>query len=139
MEYRKKSSPLKKILLGMSVRCPNCEQGAMFDGLFQMNPTCPVCSVRFERRDGESLGGMMFTLGFAEIITVGGYFLVDALFDPPMVTQLIFWSVFTVLFCVLFYRNGRGIWVGIVYLTGGVYKDDEAPEEEPPTDWTKLD
>lgn len=137
MNYRKDSSAVKKILLGMLVRCPNCEQGKMFNGLFQINETCPVCGVRFERRDGESLGGMMFTLGFAELISIGGFFLVDALWSPPMMAQLAFWLAFTVAFCVLFYRNGRGIWVGIVYLTGGVYRDDEAPETKEPIDWTK--
>ncbi|MDX1993221.1 MAG: DUF983 domain-containing protein [bacterium] len=139
MQYRKQSSALKKLWCGVIVRCPNCERGAMFQGLFRMNATCPVCGVRFERRDGESLGGMMFTLGFAEVLSVGGFFLTEALFAPPLLVQLAVWTVFTVAFCVLFYRSGRGLWVSVVYLTGGVYRDDEAPPPKtPPTDWTKL-
>jgi uncharacterized protein (DUF983 family) len=138
MQYHRQSSAVKKLWLALNVRCPNCEQGAMFDGLFRMNPTCPVCEVRFERRDGESLGGMMFTLGLSEILSLGGYFLTQALFAPPIAAQLAFWAAFTVFFCTLFYRNGRGLWIGVVYLTGGVYKDDEQPDQKPPTDWTNF-
>lgn len=134
---KRDGSAIKKLANSMLVRCPNCEQGAMFNGLFQMNPTCPVCEVRFERRDGESLGGMMFTLVFVELFSVGGFFLAEALFDPPIIAQLIFWIAFSILFCVLFYRNGRGLWVGVVYLTSGLYKDGEAPERQT-TDWTQY-
>jgi uncharacterized protein (DUF983 family) len=138
MQHKKQSSPVHKLFYGMIARCPNCEQGLMFANAFRINTTCPVCSVRFERREGESIGGMIFTLGFAEILSIGGYFLFDALFDLSLATQLIIWSIFTIAFCILFYRSGRGLWVATVYLTGGVYRDDEAPPEEPKTDWAKI-
>ena len=125
MQHKKESSPIKKILLGTAVRCPNCEQGHMFDGLFKMNETCPICEVRFERAEGESIGGMMFTLGLAEVLALAGYFITHAMWGLSVTTQLIIWGLFSIVFCILFYRNGRGTWVGIVYLSGNVYKDGE--------------
>ena len=113
------------MLVGFTLRCPNCEQGKLFSGSFEMNPTCPNCGVRFERHSGESLGGMMINLVTAELLTVGGWILTEVLFDLPWVPVLAFWVVFNILFCVAFYRSARGIWVAISYMGGGVYADSE--------------
>lgn len=100
-----------------------------------MNATCPYCGVRFEREEGESVGGMYINLAFAELFTVGGYFLVNALFHPPFLPHIIFWTAFNVLFVLLFYRHARSLWIGISYLTGGVYADpDEQKEYTHPPD-----
>jgi uncharacterized protein (DUF983 family) len=114
----------RKLLVGLLLRCPNCEQGRIFRGLFKMEATCAVCDVRYERQDGESLGGMLFNLGLAETLSIGGYFVSEALFHPPLAFQLIFWGVFNVMFVVLFYRHARALWVSINYLAGGVYTDE---------------
>jgi uncharacterized protein (DUF983 family) len=116
---------IHKLLLGLLLRCPNCEQGHMFHGLFQMDATCPYCGARYERREGESIGGTLVNLCIAELLSIGGYFLSEALFHPPLAFQLIFWITFNIAFVVLFYRHARGIWVSIVYLSGGVYPDED--------------
>lgn len=122
----------RPILQGLRLRCPHCEQAHMFNGLFDIKPKCPNCGVVFERSEGESLGGAMLSLVIAEILSIGGFFLTHWLFEPPMVAQLIFWILFNLIFIVLFSRHGRGMWIGIIYLTGGVYADDndESAEEE---------
>jgi uncharacterized protein (DUF983 family) len=109
----------------LRLRCPNCGQGHIFTGLFKKNDVCPVCGVRFERESGESVGGMYINLALAELITIGGFFIVNALFKPPFLPHLIFWAVFNVVFVALFYRHARSLWIGTTYLTGGVYKDPE--------------
>ena len=115
----------------LRLRCPNCGQGRIFTGLFKMNKTCPVCGVRFEREDGESVGGKYINLALAELVTIGGFFLVNALFHPPFEPHLVFWVIFNIAFVTLFYRHARSLWIGTVYMTGGVYKDrDEANDEE---------
>ncbi len=114
----------------LSLHCPNCGEGRIFTGLFSMNQTCPVCGVRFERESGESVGGMYINLSIAELLTIGGFFLVNTLAHPPFVPHLIFWVVFNVAFVALFYRHARSLWIGTTYLTGGVYKDREGEEEE---------
>jgi len=117
-----------KLLVGMLLRCPNCEQGKMFTGLFTMRTTCPVCGARFERKQGESIGGTLINLVFAEILSVGGFFVSEALFHPPLAFQLVFWIAFNLLFVVFFYRHARGMWVAIAYLSSGVYPD---PDSQP--------
>lgn len=117
----------EKLLLALFLRCPNCGKGKMFRDLFTIERTCPVCGVRFERRSGESVGGMYINLGLAEFLSVGGFFLFQALFNPPWVPHLVFWILFNIVFVVLFYRHSRALWVAIGYLTGGVYRDSDAP------------
>jgi uncharacterized protein (DUF983 family) len=116
---------IRALWLGLRLRCPNCGQGKMFNNLFDMKKTCPVCHVRFERQSGESIGGMVINLALAEVISIGGFFLIDGLFHIPIATQLIFWIPFTFLFCVFFYRHARAMWVGVAFLVGGVYTDEE--------------
>src|SRR5690606_28697538 len=74
---------LRVLWTAFRLRCPNCGQGRTFTGLFAMNKTCPYCGVRFERESGESVGGMYFNLVAAELLTMGGFFTVNALFAPP--------------------------------------------------------
>ena len=116
---------IHKLIVGFVLRCPNCEQGLIFTGLFKMNKTCPNCGVRFERLDGESIGGMFINLGVVELLSVGGYFLFQALFNPPFSFQLVFWIAFNLIFVVLFYRHSRALWIAISYLTNGVYRDPD--------------
>jgi len=104
---------LKILGRGLWLRCPNCGQGVMFRGLFKMEATCPECHVRYERKYGESIGGMFINLLVVETISVAGYFISDALLKPPLIFQLIFWGTFNLVFVILFYRHARALWVAI--------------------------
>ncbi len=120
---------LHKLMVGARLRCPNCEQGRLFAGMFRMRDTCAVCGVRFERSSGESLGGMMVNLVVAELLTVGGFFISYAALGAPedMTPLIVFWLTFDVLFVLAFYRPARGMWVAVTYLTSGLTSDDDAP------------
>lgn len=125
MQSRNLAHALTVLKRGLLLRCPNCGQGKMFSGLLHMNPLCPYCQVRYERHSGESVGGMYINLILAEFLTIGGYFLAEALWHPPAVPHLIFWIAFNIIFVVLFYRHARALWVSIVYLSGGVQPDPD--------------
>ncbi len=120
---------VSKLLLGLLLRCPNCGRGRMFRGLFKMEPTCPYCGARYERQSGESIGGTLINLCVAEVLSVGGYFVSQALWSPPLAFQLVFWITFNIVFIVLFYRHARGLWVSIAYLAGGVYADSDTGQQ----------
>jgi uncharacterized protein (DUF983 family) len=116
---------LEALRRGLFLLCPNCGQGKMFNNLFQMNPTCPYCHVRYERQSGESVGGMYLNLILAELITMGGFFIVNAVWSPPFWPHFTFWIIFNIVFVILFYRHARALWVSVVYLAGGVQPDPD--------------
>jgi len=125
MRSRKFSYIGHKLKVGFTLRCPNCEQGKMFHGLFKMDPVCPYCQSRFERRSGDAVGGVYISVALAELTSVGGFFLVHGLFHPPIMLQLLIWVPYILLFVVLFYRHARGLWTGILFVTGAVYPDPD--------------
>ncbi|MFN8527571.1 MAG: DUF983 domain-containing protein [Anaerolineae bacterium] len=108
-----------------NLRCPHCGIGRTFSGLFKANELCAHCGVRFERHSGESVGGMYINLSIAETTTMGGFFLFNTLFHFPVVPHAIFWVLYNIAFVTYFYNRSRSLWVGVNYLTGGVYRDDD--------------
>lgn len=121
---------------GLRLKCPNCEEGRMFKHLFEIEPTCDVCHVRFERLDGESIGGMAITMGIIPPMSLLGYFIVAIFFDVPVWINASFWLLFIIIGVTWIYRHSRAAWVVISYLTGGVYADENPPE--PPVDSTEA-
>lgn len=102
----------------------------MFHHLFEIDATCAVCGVRFERRDGESIGGMAITMGVIPPLSLVGFFAVEFLTPAPLWLNAVLWLVFIVVGCVWIYRHSRAAWVAVSYITGGVYAD--APEPDTP-------
>ncbi|MGH2541614.1 MAG: DUF983 domain-containing protein [Ardenticatenaceae bacterium] len=110
---------------GFRLRCPVCEQGALFDGWFKMHALCPHCSVRFERYEGEVLGGMSLALSLTTFIFLVGFFTTEALFEWPLWLHLLIWLSFVTIFPILFYRYSRALWVVFLHFTGAVFWDHE--------------
>lgn len=132
MKYRKESGKLKKLFLGATLRCPNCEVGSVSDGLFSIRPTCPNCQVRFERKQGESTGASIIWISFLPISALILFF--TMYFVNPTLPIWLLVTVplgFVTIIGVLFYRNARGLWIAMTYLAGGVYADEEAPVRPP--------
>jgi uncharacterized protein (DUF983 family) len=121
------STIIRKLWVGARLRCPNCEQGKMFTGMLTMRRVCPVCGVVFERQSGDSVGAMYINLGVASMTGLGGFFLVNTLYHPPMGPHIAFWVAYAIIFSALFHRHARGISVAIYYLTVGLQKDDDVP------------
>ncbi len=111
---------------GCRLNCPVCEQGKLFSTMFKMNKTCPHCSVRFERFQGEELGGMTISIVVTTTIFMVGYFLAEVYTEWHTGIHLGIWVPFALLFPVLFYRYSRALWVTFLYLTGSIYWDKES-------------
>ena len=118
---------LRTLLLGLRLRCPNCEKGRISDGLFHIHETCPVCQVRFERKDGESAGASIMTLSLLPIPALIVSFVLMAL-NPelPLLVVVGIPALLIVLTSILGYRHARGFWIGIVAVTDGLYPDTES-------------
>lgn len=129
MQSRKFSYYIHKLRIAAALSCPNCERGKLFKGMFRAEKVCPYCGVRFDRSPGDGVGSVYINVAIAELTSVAGYFLLDFLFHPPLVVQLIIWVSYILLFTLFFYRHGKGLWTGLNYLMGGIYADMDCDRE----------
>jgi uncharacterized protein (DUF983 family) len=60
------ASPSRKILRGLTVRCPRCGGRKLFASWFRLKPRCPTCGLRIEREEGFWLGGFVINFGTGE-------------------------------------------------------------------------
>jgi uncharacterized protein (DUF983 family) len=115
---------LRALFDGLRLRCPQCHQGRMFASAARMHPTCPVCGMPFESRSGEVTGGMMINVVLTETIVVFGAGGLALFTSYSLLVILGAFLLFTILFPILFYRPSRGLWAGILFLTGGNLERD---------------
>ncbi|HEU5013737.1 MAG TPA: DUF983 domain-containing protein [Roseiflexaceae bacterium] len=95
----------------------------MFRSLFQMNVRCPVCGVIFERDGGEVTGGVAINSTVTSMIVFIGGGLAAVFTDIPLLPLMLGIGLFALVFSLWFYRHARGLWVGILYLTGSMFED----------------
>jgi uncharacterized protein (DUF983 family) len=101
---------------GLRLRCPRCGQGRLFEGPFRMGARCPVCGLVFEREAGYFVGAIYLNYGMTTVLTIGGYFLLDAWLAPSVATQLVVWGTVAVAFPLWFFRYSKGLWLSLDYL-----------------------
>lgn len=115
---------------GVRLVCPVCEQGRLFKEWFTMQSVCPHCHVRFERYEGEVVGGVTISTVVTCAVFLIGYATVELRTEWPVWIHLAIWVPFAALFPIVFYRHSRAFWVAFLYLVGDVNWDRE-PYEEP--------
>jgi uncharacterized protein (DUF983 family) len=108
---------LKALLSSFFHMCPRCRGARMFEGWFRMREVCPSCGLRFQQEAGDITGGMGFNIVATITIFVVGFIVMLVLRVDPTV-QMAVWIPFMVIFPILFYPSSRGLWTGILYLTG---------------------
>ncbi len=113
---------LRILFLSLRLICPACRHGRMFRSLFTMNVRCPVCGVIFERDAGEVTGGMAINAMLTSTLAVAGAVLAYVT-DIPIITLISVLGLVIIGFPLLFYRHARGLWTGILYLTGSMFED----------------
>jgi uncharacterized protein (DUF983 family) len=101
---------------GVRLRCPRCGRAPLFRGLFSMYERCSVCGLLFEREQGYFVGAIYVNYAFTVGITIAGFLVLDRYTDLTLTTQIVIWSVFGVLFPIVFFRYSRSLWLSIEYL-----------------------
>jgi uncharacterized protein (DUF983 family) len=111
---------LGALLCGLLLICPVCRRGRMSRSLFRLRERCPSCGVVFERDPGEMTGGMAINMVLTSILGVAGA-IYGALFSGlAMGLVAVLLAVATVGFALCFHRHARGLWVGLLHVTGAI-------------------
>ena len=113
---------VRVLVQSLLLTCPACQHGRMFRSRFRMNVRCPVCHVVFERDGVEITGGLSINVTLTMCIALFGAAAAFAT-DVPLVPLLLVLTAVTVAFPLWFYRHARGLWIGIIYLTGSMFED----------------
>ncbi len=109
-------------------RCPQCDQGHVFDGFLSVRPKCEHCGVVFLRDAGSWTAGPVLSYMVGSVWFVGAAIVAVAtgsIFDPGMNWIL---SGSTVVVVLVSMRPSKGLWVGMLHGAGLVYAD---PDPEP--------
>jgi len=96
------------LLAGLRARCPNCGEGALFDGFLKVASACPACAYDLsaaDSGDGPAVFIILivgFAVAFAALIT-------EFTIHPPMWVHLAVWLPLTLLLSVGLMRPLKGV------------------------------
>jgi uncharacterized protein (DUF983 family) len=113
----------------VGLKCPECRHGKVFENWFlKMNPTCPVCKLKFEREPGYFLGAMYFSYALAipplTLLTLLQKWLMP---ERSMASCIIVATVIFLPLVVPIVRYSRVTW-----LYFDRYFDPQEPQAQPP-------
>lgn len=102
---------------GLFLRCPACGLGPLYDG-YSDQERCTSCGLPFLPATGEFTGALMAAQGLFGLVTAAG---AVALYLAGVRSWwLLAWLVFGVAALpLLFYRNVKGLWIGLLHATRG--------------------
>lgn len=108
---------IKAILLnGIRLRCPRCGGATLFRGAFAMHETCTGCALKFEREPGYFVGAIYINYAATAVLSIAGFFLLDAMTSISLTAQLLGWGAFCIAFPLYFFRYSKSLWLAFDYL-----------------------
>lgn len=106
---------MKKLLRGLTGRCPDCGSGGLFRRYFSMVEECPRCQLHFERDEGYWVGAMIVNTAFAILvflaIVVGGLAITWP--EVPWDTILVASIASMIVVPVALYPISKTVWVAM--------------------------
>lgn len=121
---------LRAALTGMQLKCPACKAGRVYRSFTEINHTCPTCGVVFEREEGDFLGAMVVAYSLLSVFVAAGVLVLEVLTDLDPMLHVLIWSLFSTVFLIGFYRNMKGIWLGILHVMIGLKERQAVPPKE---------
>ena len=91
-------------------KCPKCEDGKMFNGIFKMNQTCSHCGLKFEREDGYFTSAIIIANFLYALIVAPTILIMTAINVPFWKIGLILGSISLVMVPMIF-RFSRTLWL----------------------------
>src|SRR6185437_14185648 len=102
------------VLAGIACRCPNCGEGALFQGFLSVSPECEACG--FDLRKADSGAGpavfiiliVGFLVGFCALFA-------EVAFHPPVWLHLVIWLPLTLILCLALLRPFKGVMIALQF------------------------
>ncbi|RMH64138.1 MAG: DUF983 domain-containing protein [Calditrichaeota bacterium] len=100
----------------MTLKCPQCEEGKQFKGLFSMYENCPQCGYKYEKEQGYFTAAI-FIGNFLYGLIVAPTILIMAAIDEPVWKIALVLGGFSLFAVPLIFRYARSIWMYMDYIT----------------------
>ena len=97
-------------LAGLAGRCPNCGDGALFDGFLKIAPRCEACGFDLARADSGD-GPAVFVILIAGFIAAFGVLSTEIVVRPPIWVHLVVWLPIAAILCLALLRPVKGLMV----------------------------
>lgn len=112
----------------LTLRCPECREGFIFQSLWTTNERCPVCNLLFARETGYYTGAMYFSYALGipiiALLTLAAWLVLPGWHLWQLV--LVAWVLFLPLVPLVF-RYSRALWIHF-----DRYFDPESDDDVPP-------
>ena len=100
----------------LSLRCPRCLQGRVWRGFVEMNVSCPVCGLVFERESGYFAGAMVVSYALAVPILAAMVIALITLGGLDVVVALIVGNTAYLVLVPFIFRYSRVVWLHLDWL-----------------------
>jgi uncharacterized protein (DUF983 family) len=97
-------------LAGATGHCPNCGEGALFDGFLKVSPRCEACGFDLSKADSGD-GPAVFVILIAGFIAAFGVLFTEVLVRPPIWVELIIWLPIAAVLCLALLRPLKGLMI----------------------------
>lgn len=92
--------PVSPIKAGLSLRCPICGKGKLFERYLKIAPKCDRCGEDFSRADPAD-GPAVFVTFIAGFLIMFGVLYVEVSYRPPIWVHMVIWLPLTILLPLL--------------------------------------
>ncbi len=100
----------------MTLKCPQCEEGKMFKGVFKMYEHCPKCGMKYEKEQGYFTAAI-FVGNFLYGLVVAPTILIMSAIESPIWKIALVLGGFSLVTVPLIFRYARSIWLYIDHIT----------------------
>ncbi len=102
------------VLAGLTCRCPNCGEGALFSGFLKVAPRCEACGLDLASADSGD-GPAVFIILIVGGAVCFGALISEVMFHPPVWVHLVVWLPLTAILTLLLVRPFKGVMLAMQF------------------------
>jgi uncharacterized protein (DUF983 family) len=107
----------KALIRGFSRHCPSCGEGKLFKGYLTPQAQCSVCGLNFDNLKADD-GPAYITMGLVCLFVVPFFFVMQALYEPPLLMALLISLPLTLLIILGLLPLVKGAFMAALWKSG---------------------
>lgn len=102
------------VVAGLTGRCPNCGEGALFEGFLKVATRCDACGMDLSRADSGD-GPAVFVVLIVGMIACFGVLVTEVAFHPPIWVHLVVWLPLSGVLSLALMRPLKGVMITLQF------------------------